>query len=451
MMRSNKAARSCPLAAPVLAAGWHRLLLGFSLLLVAAGCSTTPANIGVGLPSVDNTSGAFLVDTLTLRATTVLRDSVVTSTTSNLLVGRYIDPQLGTITARSYTTLAYGGAFTPDRNQIADSIVLVLKPDTYRYGDTTKTQTLVEVHELNSFIPVTSYGFASPKLTPTSVKAAVLNETTPIPLRRARPNLTTLRIRLDPNYGRTIMNEAKNGLLSTQDQFDARHPGLALLPGANDAAALVRFSTTSTDAALILYYHDPTDVSTAQYHGFTLSGSRHFYQAEATGQQAPLPTLTSLGQLDASRTGQQTYIEGLLGLQTKIEIPYLFDLRSFGQHFIITSAMLTAEVPVSTLSTNLTPPASLSVSTTDQNNHQGTTFISATPYSPNITSVDGITQAGYSWSVLTYCQNVLNNNIPNNGMLLNTATPTLPDRVVLGGPRRTTNKMTLRLYLISNN
>jgi hypothetical protein len=448
MMHKSKPATSRPLAA-----AWGRLLLGLSLLLVAASCSTNPANIGIGLPSVDASTGAYLVDTLTIRASTVLRDSVVTSTSSYLLVGRYQDPQLGAIKTTSYTTLNLGGAFQPDRSYIADSAVLVLTPDTYRYGDTTQTQTLLTVRELNSFLPVTSFGFASPQLTPMASRVATtsINYTTPVP-RRARRNLGTLRLRLLNSYRDRLMNDGKNGQLTTQEQLDRNYSGLALQPGASDVGALVRFNlgASSTAMGVMLYYHDPTDAATVLSHTFGINNGRHFYQVEPS-LSSPLSTLTSLGQLYAASTGQQTYINGLLGLQTKIEIPYLFDLRNFGPNLVLTSATITAEAPVTTLSNRLAlaPPATLTVSTTDQRNRQGTPFATAT-YSPTVTSRDGITQAGYSWSILSYCQNVLSNSVPNNGMLLNSVTPVLPERVILGGPKRTTNRMQLRLYLISN-
>jgi hypothetical protein len=456
MHKSNPATRR------PLAAAWGRLVLGFGLLLVAAGCSTNPANIGIGLPSVDTNTGAYLVDTLTIRASTVLRDSVITSTSSSLLVGRYLDPQLGPIKTTSYTTLNLGGSFQPDRSFIADSAVLVLATDTYRYGDTTQTQTLVNVREMNAFLPVTSYGFASPALTPTTgllATATSINYTTPIVPRRARRQLGTLRLRLTDAYRDRLMTDGKNGLLTTQELLDRKYAGLALQPGANDTGALVSFNVganSGTTSGVILYYHDPTDANTVLNHTFSINSARHFYQVDPLQAGNPLSALISkgsLGQLDASLTGQQTYIQGLLGLQTKIEIPYLFDLRNFGPNLVITSASMTAEVPATTLSRTLVlaPPPTLTVSSTNQRNQQGRTLFASPTYSASITNRDGITQAGYSWSVLSYCQAVLSNSIPNDGMLLNTSTPALAERVVLGGPKRTTNRLQLRLYLISNN
>jgi len=450
-MRRNNPATSRPLAA-----GWGRLLLGLSLLLVAASCSTSPANIGIGLPSVDASTGAYLIDTLTLRAYTVLRDSVVTSTSSSLLVGRYQDPQLGPIKATSYTTLSLNSAFQPLQTLIADSVVLVLPTDTYRYGDTTKTQTLVDVRELSSFLPTTSFGFASPKLTPMTrwVGTTSLNMPLPTP-RRARKTLGTLRLRLSNAYRDRLMSDGKSGLLTTQEQLDRKYQGLALLPDAADAASLVRLNVAANGgtAGVILYYHDPADVATALSYTFGINSARHFYQVEQEQRANTVlaPLTTSLGQIDAARTGQQTYIEGLLGLQTKIEIPYLFDLRNFGQNLVITNANMTAEVPVTTLTNTqaLAPPAQLTVSATNQRNQQGRTLFASPQYNPTVTNRDGITQAGYTWSVLTYCQDVLANRIPNDGMLLNNSATTSPERVVLGGPKRTTNRLQLRLYLIS--
>jgi hypothetical protein len=462
MLRNNKSALS---SAPVaLATGWQRLLLGLGLLLVAAACSSTPGNIGVGLPSADANTGAYLVDTLTIRASTVLRDSIITSGSNLLLVGRYKDPQLGTITAKSYVTMSLPSNFTPSQTQVFDSLVLVLKPNTYRYGDTTKTQTLVDVHRLNSFAPTTQHGYASPKLTPMSgrVRAESVNDPNQVIVRRARRNIPTLRLRLASAFGQELLDAGKARLLTSQEQLDARFPGLALLPGATDEAALVQFAANSETAALTLYYHESADPATALNYAFALSTGRHFYQAEADRSAiAGLNTLTtSLQQIPAALTTQQTYIQGLLGLQTKIEIPYLTNLRSFGRNIIITSAVMTAQIPDNTSGarTNLFPPTELALYTANQNNRplelvQSSNLVSGNTikYNPAVANLAGINQAGYEWSVLTYCQGVINGQTTNTGLLLNTASPTTPERVVLGGPNRANNKLQLRLYLISNN
>nr|GFC83543.1 hypothetical protein [Tanacetum cinerariifolium] len=267
------------------------------------------------------------------------------------------------------------------------------------------------------------------------VQAASLNEK--VIMRRARPNINTLRIRLSQAFGQELLAAGKSRLLTSQEQLDALYPGLALLPGDTDEAALVQFTATSDASALILYYHDPTDPSTVLNHSFSLSAGRHFYQAEADrsaiaglGPFTTSTTTMSLGQINSALTTQQTYIQGVLGLQTKVEIPYLASLRSFGRNIIVTSAVMTAQIPDNTsgLRMNMLPPALLDLHTTNQNNQQlvviprsnVSTGASTINYNAAVANLAGVSQAGYEWSLLDYCQGVINGQVTNNGFLLNT-------------------------------
>ena len=269
-------------------------LLGL-LALAATACNHDLSSIGVGLPSAQTNTGAYLIDTLTIRASTVLRDSVVTSGSDYLLVGRTTDPVLGTLTARSFFQLGLPDAFRPDASFAYDSVTLVLNPDGYRYGDTTKTQALVEVHRLSAPLPETKPLFASPRLTRLSYDSAtVLNRGGQAPVRRARPNLTTLRLRLDDAFGRDLLAHGQAGRLGTQADLDAYLPGLALTPAATDNAALLRLGATTATSALVLYYHDPTDAATVLSTSFGLAGGgRHCFQVRADrrpGGATGLPT-----------------------------------------------------------------------------------------------------------------------------------------------------------------
>jgi hypothetical protein len=328
-------------------AAWGRLLAMLSLVALAASCTNTVSDIGVGLPDANTDTGAFLIDTLTVRSSTVLRDSVPSSNSTYLYVGQYTDPLLGKLTARSAFRLGLASTFAPDPTAVFDSITLVLKPDNYRYGDTTKTQALVEVHRLNTGISITKYSYTSPRLTLMDYDstATLLNysptlKTNTAPRGRARPNITTLRLPLDPTFGQTLLAKGKAGQLSTQDDLDAYLPGLVITPAANDEGAIMRLSATATDAVMHLYYHVPTDPTTVITSDFSLSvGARHFFQFRSNRNLAGVLNIprTSLGVAASARTGEQTIIEGALGLQTRLEFPHLTDLRQFGSNLTITS------------------------------------------------------------------------------------------------------------------
>ncbi len=430
---------------------WHRLLLLLAAVgaLATAACTKETSDIGVGLPDANVNTGAYLIDTITVKASTVLRDSVVTSTSSNLLVGRTYDPLLGTLTARSYFRLGVINGLRIDPLFQYDSLVLVMKPTAYRYGDTTKTQALVEVHKLIDPISATKPSFASSKLTNLKYDAKNVNQggTPPRGLARRTP---TLRIPLDKSFGQDLLANAQAGKLTTQDDFDVYLPGLVLTPAAGDNATILGLSATATDAAMTLYYHDPMNPTVVLNNTFPLStGARHFFQVDAPrdGATGYLPT-TSLQVVPAAPTGEQTYIQGVLGLQTKLEFPYLTNVQQFGNNLTVTSATLTALVPNYTLTPYLPAPPSLTISTSSVDNKPVATYLAKVDYLNAISSTTGINQGSYEWSVAAYCQAVLNRTVPNNGFLVSSYTPDLPGRVVLGSQRAAQNKLQLRLYFI---
>lgn len=448
MSRSNK-------AFPALAV-WGRLLALLSLVAVAASCTNTVSDIGVGLPDSNTDTGAYLIDTLTVRASTVLRDSVPSSSSTYLFVGQYTDPLLGKLTARSAFRLALPSGYAPDPTAVFDSISLILKPDGYRYGDTTKTQALVEVHRLRTPVSSTQLSFTSPRLTKMDYDSVnrlnySANGGNLAPVGRARPSLRTLRLPLDRALGRTLLAMGQAGRLSTQDDLDAYLPGLAITPASGDEAALLRLSATATDAGVNLYYHLPTDPTTVITSNFSLaSGNRHFFQVRVNRTAAAIANLprTSLQSVSSVFTGERTVIEGAIGLQTRLQFPYLTDLRQFGNNLTITNAQITASVPTSTLTPFVPAPPLLNISYTDASNHPTGTFLAGVTYNTGISTTTGIEQGTYNWSVTSYIQAVLRNTIPNNGLLLSSATPEVPSRVIIGGPRSVQNKLALRVYFI---
>ncbi|GAB3636140.1 hypothetical protein GCM10027422_17300 [Hymenobacter arcticus] len=431
---------------------WHRLLLLVAAvgMLATAACTKSTSDIGVGLPDANVDTGAYLIDTITVKSSTVLRDSVVTSTSGNLMVGRTYDPLLGTLTARSYFRLGAPTSFRIDPLFQYDSLVLVMKPTAYRYGDTTKTQALVEVHKLIDPISATRPSFASSKLTNLRYDTKnVLNRGGSPPRGLAR-RTATLRIPLDRSFGLDLLANAQAGRLTTQDDFDAYLPGLVLTPADGDNATILGLSATATDAAMTLYYHDPTNPTVVLNNTFPLStGARHFFQVDAVrnGSVGYLPT-TSLQAVPSAPTGEQTYIEGVLGLQTKLEFPYLTNIQQFGNNLTITSATLTALVPSATLTPYLPVPPSLLISTSSVDNKPVATYAPEVKYLNAISSTTGINQGSYTWSVEAYVQAVLNRTVPNNGFLMSSLTPDLPSRVALGSQRNAQNKLQLRLYFI---
>ena len=97
--------------------------------------------------------GVLYTDTLTVDASTVLLDSIITSNTANLLVGRYVDPALGTVETSNYFHISNADTLrsvvdTAGRKAVTwikyptqvDSIRFILPYSLY-HGDTLQRQT----------------------------------------------------------------------------------------------------------------------------------------------------------------------------------------------------------------------------------------------------------------------------------------------------------------------
>jgi Domain of unknown function (DUF4270) len=123
-------------------------ILSFCLFLTAC---EDPQEIGSEVFVQD--IGVLYTDTLTVDASTILLDSIVTSNTANLLVGRYTDPTLGLVEASSYFHIANADTLrsvvdTAGKKAVtwirypskADSIRFILPYSLYQ-GDTLQRQT----------------------------------------------------------------------------------------------------------------------------------------------------------------------------------------------------------------------------------------------------------------------------------------------------------------------
>ncbi|PJJ47804.1 DUF4270 family protein [Hymenobacter chitinivorans] len=427
------------------AALWPLLPRALPALLLVLGACTDPDDLGEELPAPKSVAlAAAYTDTLTVRASTVLTDSVPSATTSYLLLGRYHDPRLGTITGRSYLQAGLTAAFTPDPGLRYDSLVLVLTTDTYRYGDTTRTQQL-EVHRLTQGFQVNKTYFANDALT---YAPAVLGHRS----FRARAGLGTVRVRLDNSLGQELWQAGQNNQLTTLGELQSRLPGLVLTPATADDAALVRFRAAA--CSLLLYYHDPAAPTEALSYPISLAGDfTHFFQLQADRTGTPLASLTGIRQaLGSTATGEETFIQAGLGLKTKLEFPYLAQLRELGGTIVINSAQLQIETVSSAENQFWPPPATLYARLTDRANRNGAYFLASDgtlaplTYQRGVSERTGLDQGRYSLGLTAYVQGVLRGTLLNQGILLGSETAASPERTVLGSARKTAHPLRLRMY-----
>lgn len=429
---------------PRTGAGLLGLLLAIVLL---AGCKKGDGiNDSLPAPAAVNRV-AFYTDTVTVRTSTVLIDSIISSNNSKLAVGRYVDPLFGTVTGRGYASFALDAPLVPDQAQVYDSLALEIISDSYRYGDSTSVQR-VEVHQLTNALRTDS----KPYYTKDDVAygATVLGQRQ----FRSGSRAKTLHIRLSNVLGQTLWNAGQTNQLTAQDQLGSYLNGLALTPGATDNGAIMRFGAA---AVLRLYHHSANDPATVLTYTFTggATATPHFYHLETNRTGTALAGLTTFRQaLSSTATGNRSFVQGTLGVYTRLEFPYLRSLNQFGNSLVLNSATLQLAVPgaaqnnaaarLPTLGTALTNSANqLRVSYSTGLNGTSVTVLPAVITSPQT----NLPQATYTISLFNYIQAVLAGTIENNGLLLSPDVNALIfEGAALGNQANTAAPLQFRIY-----
>lgn len=442
MQLLNKARRLT--SRPRTGAGLLSLLLAAMLL---AGCKKgNGINDSLPAPAAVNRV-AFFTDTVTVRTSTVLIDSIISSNNDRLAVGRYVDPLFGTVLGRGYASFTLDKPLVADQTQVYDSLALDVTSDSYRYGDSTSVQR-VEVHQLPNALRTDGKFYYTKDDVPYG--ATVLGQ------RQFRPGskAKSLHIRLSNVLGQTLWNAGQTNQLTAQEQLGRYLNGLALTPGANDNGAIMRFGAA---AVLRLYYHAANDPATVLTYTFTGGGSAtpHFYHLETNRAGTALAGLTTFRQaLSSTATGNRSFLQGTLGLYTRLEFPYLRSLNQFGNSLVLNSATLQLTVPGAAQNNAVARLPSLGTALTNSANQLRTPFDtglagSAVTVLPAVITSPrtGLPQATYTISLFNYIQAVLAGTIDNNGLLLSPdVNPLIFEGAALGNQVNTAAPLQVKIY-----
>ncbi len=307
-----------------------------------------------------------LIDTFTVRASTFMMDSVPTSNTASMLVGQYNDTNFGKVKSVAYAKLKLGGKFRlEEKNQpVFDSIVFISYYNRYYYGDTTKMQT-ISFHRVseemkrpknNIFYNSDSFKYDEQPLGNIQFKA---EPNTTEKRKGEEDNVKSvpldLRIRLNDDFGKHLMELAlqNSDTLVEQKMFEEMMPGFCLVPNADDDAAIIglypyardnRNSRIDTLTKVRLYYHEERGSSPNTSKKFDLKlgeGNYIFNNIVSDRAGTPLESLALQKEdISSELTADATYVQGGIGVKTKLEIPYLRNLYQLG----VTGALLKAEL-----------------------------------------------------------------------------------------------------------
>ncbi|RUT78657.1 DUF4270 family protein [Ancylomarina longa] len=410
---------------------------------------------------IDNSTDVRLIDTFTINASTVIVDSLATSGTSVITVGQYVDPYFGVVKATGFTKIGLGGGLTLEKSNdpVFDSIVLITYFDKKFYGDTLKTQT-ISVHRVTEEIKLNDNGKLY-NVDDFAIDSEPLGEKTfeARPLRTKNGKKYNLRIKLSDDFGKKLieMAEDHDDIMKSVNEWENFLEGISLRPGDNDDAAILNFKTSDTLFNIRLYYHEISGENSGKdlHHDFPAGASPFIfsnYKSDRTGTL--LEDLVDREfDLPSEQTNNLTFMQGGIGLMTKIRIPHLNELSKIGKSGSLLSAELVFYPEPGTYSDELYPlPASFNLYVTDEENHLLLLLSNPTNNVP-LTSqfrLDNEYQEGsyYSFDVTNYVNSRLSAGLDEDeGLLISLPTESLSsstDRIVLTNDHKSDFEFKLR-------
>ncbi len=440
-------------------------------LFIFASCQD-PSGVGLEIDSNEaiNTS---IVDTSTIRAYTVKEDTILNNRLTNFPVGFLKDPVFGTTEANMAlvfslpTTRVNFGT-----NPVLDSAILVLPYGTGFYGDSLNTNYTLEVRQLNenlyrgSFIPAI-FNRKSFNAKPTvlgsktfrynlkdSISITVINDSRPDSVKKQIPQIrialdktfiTNNILRADTNVFRSAAAFANyfNGLYVSMNKNGLNNGGLLPIKFFNGTG-----SSATSVSRLELYYKNTANnvVDTNQVNLSIQEASASSINHVYTG------TVVESALASTSRNQEIVYLQGLGGLKTKVEFPFLQSLKNLGNNITINKAELEITNVGSTTAPFLPPPF-LRIYRLDLAGRVTSMPDDTNSGDGRAKGLGGFYNSGtktYSINVTNYIQDLLRGRTIDYGTYISlnsgTSQTSVVSRGVLGGGNNAGPKMKLKIY-----
>jgi len=314
----------------------YRFLVVFFVFIVVISCDSDvdEGKFIVGSDYLSVTNKVLLLDTLTVELSTIQLDSLITSNTSRILVGNYLDPLFGNVVSESYFqltptsyTIEDATSDTNAPNYVFDSIAMILKYDRYYYGDTTKVQNL-SVHQLTQKVKpvsidnsVTSF-YNKSKLKYESQSLGALAY-------RPRPiGRDSLNIRLSDSFGSALFLKLQKKEITDVNELIDYFKGIVIKSGSSSSNCMVGFGTSSV---IRMYYSDSKSKieEKSLYRDFAIADLNKQFnaiQSDRTGTLIEnLPT--SRYNLPSVNIFNQSFTQSGTGVMSRVSFPNLKQLQ----------------------------------------------------------------------------------------------------------------------------
>lgn len=342
------------------------ILLGL-LSIFQLSCSSEQDEIPileVGSDLVDSNVRVITVDTFKVELSTIKFDSLNTSSSNRLLLGKYLDEFFGEVRASNYFELTANN-YSISEDAELDSIGLILRYDNYFYNDTIPTSQ-INVHLLREEVnPEEDIFYNVNTLEYEPLPIAVLNYQ-PEPR-----DDDSLYISLPYDFGATIFEQIQDNDINDDDDLRAIFKGISLQPGEFDNGSVIGFSRNAGQTYIRFFFKEKNEEEEEKTFDLFIKsdGPNAFNNIQSNVTHLPLDTLIDQEiNLRSSTTNNQSFIQAGIGYATRIQFPTLKDIYDIPGTGTVLSAVLQIKPPRSSYNDLLPIRDSLNVNIIDQNN-----------------------------------------------------------------------------------
>ena len=406
----------------------HSIL--FLILFLLVGCKK-PKDSAIAVDDKESI-GTYYLDSFSASLSTVLVDSLPTSSNDKMLVGYYSDPRLGTYSAATYLQFSLAGTDV-DKNGREDIItsytgtphfdsLVIEMTHVYTYGDTTSGHSMstYRLTEDMKLVAGTPYIYNGQTFAHESASIATNN------IGYSTGNGANLRIKLAHGFGQELFDLAVDNAdqVATNDAFKNYFKGIALIPDATNKSV---FGYTK-NPVMKLYWRDLDNPSVVRFYTFkyNLNKDLTFNQIKNDRTSTPFASLTNIYQeIDATLTNNEAIVLTGVELMTKIKFPYLNEIKAAHPNFAVNRAELIIQPKNNSYSQFYKLPTELVLYRTDLTNIPGALITYTGTSSPEIISpvVDYESNIGtyYKFEVTDFVQDQLKTSFYNQAALMLTS------------------------------
>lgn len=400
-----------------------------------------------------------MVDSFSVRMSTVKLDSIPTSATTVGLIGFFENSATGSVQANTYANFDLTSTISGiSDEEVFDSITIQLFYSGYQVGDTTQLQKL-QVYRLTNQLALREADDSKTYLYNTS---SFPHENTSCGKLDYYPNDAdgSIEIRLDDAIGQDIIQKVMDDAdeVANNTNFNEYLKGFVIMPTYDSGRGIIGFSADSTQ--LTIYAHHMDFEKVEDTFAFTVSSDNTYYNQIITDRSGtPFESLSGQREeLLSTSSGNLAYIEGSAGVVARIDFPSLNDIFKL-ENKILLKAELELRPADETYETEL--PTKLDFYKTDKVNRIGDqlTYTNSSGSSVSLEaslSLDELyhDNSSYTIDLTTFLSDELSGNYydTNDGLIITVPLSDLlstADLLILNGEKNKSNKPKLKLYFLT--